>query len=697
MFSLLSKLRRPRRADTGDKAASGNAPPAVAVSDRLAAALADASDDHGEPERDLLQRARHALETRIKAGDPLGAVPELLGYVQQYPQTELFQVLVARSLEAAHRPDDSLVVWRGIHQRFPDSPDAFILMLRGVKRQLGADAGRKEMELYFSGGSVAAKDIQLEAKSWDELGDAAQADACFERLTQAHPRFENGYAAWAQSLVRRGFPWRARQVLEAGIGVLGEAARKLSRRLSDLNGDLIALRRLGVEGEAGDIPVSILVLERLFEEIGRRRNAEYEALDESFVGPVLMINGSLGAGGAERQFVNTAVALQSAIQEGRSIAGYPVLGPVQVVCRSLRSREGADFFAAALKEAGIPVSVYSDMEAWGGCEVSSLLSTYRDYLRFLPKQIVEGTSKLTDGLRASAPSIVHIWQDGSIFATALAALLAGVPRIVLSVRTMPPVDRPDRYRVEYDTIYRAVLGMRGVALSSNSSFAAKRYADWLGLDERRIPVVYNGLAPLNAAHDETCTRMWREFKAAAPDNAFVIGTVMRVDDNKRPFLWVEAAHLYAQSNPDARFVMVGGGPLLEPVKEFAQRLGMDGRILFTGISRRVGFWLSHFNAFMLLSRFEGLPNVLIEAQFSGVPVVTTLAGGAGEAVQEGVTGLTLPSGEIEAAPVVRAMERMREMCASDPDIGEKARTWASARFSLERMIASTVNCYVNSY
>lgn len=69
MFSLLSKLRRPRRADTGDKAASGNAPPAVAVSDRLAAALADASDDHGEPERDLLQRARHALETRIKAGE----------------------------------------------------------------------------------------------------------------------------------------------------------------------------------------------------------------------------------------------------------------------------------------------------------------------------------------------------------------------------------------------------------------------------------------------------------------------------------------------------------------------------------------------------------------------------------------------------------------------------------------------------
>ncbi|MGB3425224.1 MAG: glycosyltransferase [Castellaniella sp.] len=694
MFSLLSRLRRPSRAEHDQKTASGK--PYAAVPGLLAAALATTGDEPAEPDRDLLQQARHALESRIEADDPLGAVPELLGYVQQYPQVELFQVLVARCLEAAHKPDDSLIVWRGIHQRFPDSSDAFILMLRGVKRQLGVEAGRKEMELYFSGGSVAAKDILLEAKSWDELGDAEQAGTCFERLAQSHPAFETGYAAWSKSLLRRGHPWRARQVLEQGIEVLGDDARKLKRRLTELNGDLIALRRLGVDGEDRETPVSILVLEKLFEEIGRRRNAEYDPPDETFVGPVLMINGSLGAGGAERQFVNTAIALQSAIQEGRSIAGYPVLGPVQVVCRSLRSREGADFFAATLREAGIPVSVYSDMAEWGGCEVSSLLSPYRDYLRFLPRQIVEGTTKLTDVMRVSVPSVVHIWQDGSIFATALAALLAGVPRIVLSVRTMPPVDRPDRYRIEYDTIYRALLRMRGVALSSNSGFAAQRYADWLGLDARSIPVVYNGLAPLAATEDEACRRLWDAFAAGTPAGAYTIGTVMRVDDNKRPFLWVEAAHRYVQANPEARFVVVGGGPLLEPVKEFAQRLGLEGRVLFTGISRRVGFWLSHFDAFMLLSRFEGLPNVLIEAQFSGVPVVTTLAGGAGEAVREGVTGVTLPAGEIEASDVVRALEKVREMCRDDPDIGAAARNWATARFSLEQMIGATVNCYVNA-
>ncbi|CFW32409.1 capsular polysaccharide biosynthesis protein [Bordetella pertussis] len=92
-------------------------------------------------------------------------MPELLDYVRRYPHTELFQVLVARALEAAHRSDEGLAVWRGIHQRFPDSSEAFILMLRGVKRQQGIEAGRAEIELYFSGGSSSAASRPTPASS----------------------------------------------------------------------------------------------------------------------------------------------------------------------------------------------------------------------------------------------------------------------------------------------------------------------------------------------------------------------------------------------------------------------------------------------------------------------------------------------------------------------------------------------------
>ncbi|QII85250.1 glycosyltransferase [Bordetella hinzii] len=687
MFAFLSRLRRQERPPA--RAAAPILPsPAAQLEEVLVGAVQEEA-----PAREVEDQARALMQRHAAANDALNAVPRLLEYVRRYPETELFQVLVARSLEAAHRPDDSLAVWRGIQQRFPDSADAFILTLRGVKRQLGVEAARKEIEQYFAGGSQAARDILLEAKSWDEIGQPQLADAAFARLVDAHPEFEDGYAVWAQSQSRRGILWRSREILELGLKRLGERGRKLTRRLADLDADLAALTALGVSWAENNVPVSVLVLQRLFQEIGRRRNEELDAEPESFVGKVLMINGSLGAGGAERQFVNTAVALQTAVQQGQMIAGHDVISPVQVVCRSLRSREGADFFAATLREHGIPVSVYADMHAWGGSEFASLLAPYREYLRFLPKQIIEGTSKLTDVIRSGAPRVVHIWQDGSIFATALAALLAGVPRIVLSVRTMPPVDRPDRYRVEYDIIYSELLKMRGVVLSSNSSFAAHRYADWLQVDARRIPVIYNGLAPLKPVSDEAAVKMMEAFAARTQGQDFTVGTVMRVDENKRPFLWVEAAKQFARSHPQARFVMVGGGPLLEPVKEFAERIGMSERILFTGLSKRVGYWLEQFDAFLLLSRFEGLPNVLIEAQFSGVPVVTTLAGGAGEAVQEGVTGLTLPAEDITAEQVSAALARIYDMRQADEHIGTKASVWARSRFSLSQMIAATVRCY----
>ena len=50
---------------------------------------------------------------------------------------------------------------------------------------------------------------------------------------------------------------------------------------------------------------------------------------------------------------------------------------------------------------------------------------------------------------------------------------------------------------------------------------------------------------------------------------------------------------------------------------------------------------------MLTSKVEGLPNVIIEAQYSGVPVLTTNAGGARECIIEGETGIVVDSDSVE--------------------------------------------------
>src|SRR5690606_23905969 len=92
---------------------------------------------------------------------------------------------------------------------------------------------------------------------------------------------------------------------------------------------------------------------------------------------------------------------------------------------------------------------------------------------------------------------------------------------------------------------------------------------------------------------------------------------------------------------------------------------------------------------VLLSRFEGLPNVLIEAQYSGVPVVTTPAGGAAECLIEGVTGRVVSRcDKPDLGEVVAAAEHMLETC--DPGVlfapDGAGRKFLDERFSIPGML-----------
>src|SRR4029078_1718468 len=102
---------------------------------------------------------------------------------------------------------------------------------------------------------------------------------------------------------------------------------------------------------------------------------------------------------------------------------------------------------------------------------------------------------------------------------------------------------------------------------------------------------------------------------------------------------------YLRKHPKTRFLLVGDGRLLPKAQELAEELGIANRILFTRRSTRVGFWMSKMDVFVLLSRYEGLPNVLIEAQYMGVRVVTTPAGGPAKCLIDGVTGHVLDCAE----------------------------------------------------
>jgi len=136
---------------------------------------------------------------------------------------------------------------------------------------------------------------------------------------------------------------------------------------------------------------------------------------------------------------------------------------------------------------------------------------------------------------------------------------------------------------------------------------------------------------------------------------FVVGHVGALDDSHKGQLQIIAvARRTAETEPGARFVLVGGGRDEAMLKEAAA--GLDN-VVFTGYVDDVGNYLAAFDAFIYPSRHEGLGSILLDALEFGLPIVATAVGGIPEIIEDGVNGSLCQPDEIDA--LTNAVLRLR--------------------------------------
>ena len=102
-------------------------------------------------------------------------------------------------------------------------------------------------------------------------------------------------------------------------------------------------------------------------------------------------------------------------------------------------------------------------------------------------------------------------------------------------------------------------------------------------------------------------------------DALVVGHVGRFAPQKNHDFLIEAFVGLLRARPDARLVLVGKGELEGEVRTKAAALGVLGSVVFTGVRPDVPALLSAFDVLALPSLYEGMPNVVIEAQAAGLP------------------------------------------------------------------------------
>ena len=161
---------------------------------------------------------------------------------------------------------------------------------------------------------------------------------------------------------------------------------------------------------------------------------------------------------------------------------------------------------------------------------------------------------------------------------------------------------------------------------------------------RKVVTIRNGIDTANVV-----SRFSREEAKAriGCTSAPVIGIVGRLEPIKRIDLFLRMARIVADQVPDAQFVVAGEGSLQQALICSAREAGLEGNVHFVGHREDIHDVLRALDVLVMCSDHEGLPMVLLEAMWLGVPVVGRAVGGIREVLENGRNGLTVPSANPE--------------------------------------------------
>ena len=230
-------------------------------------------------------------------------------------------------------------------------------------------------------------------------------------------------------------------------------------------------------------------------------------------------------------------------------------------------------------------------------------------------------------------ALLATWSYPDVVAAARLAREHGLPLVAKVHGT----DVNDYFRMPRRRALIVDALMRAQAVVAVSAALAERIRE-AGIRPERIHTIPNGVDTARfAPRDRSAARATLGLAPNAPLVLFVgnLKPVKAIDTLIRAFAVV------ARARADAALVIAGSGPLDGPLRALARQLGLGGVVRFTGgqSPEAIATWMNAADVLCLPSLSEGMPNVVLEAGASGLPVVATRVGGIPEIVREGVTGL----------------------------------------------------------
>jgi len=352
---------------------------------------------------------------------------------------------------------------------------------------------------------------------------------------------------------------------------------------------------------------------------------------------ILFLLTSLAYGGAETQVVRLAIRLKL---RGWEVAVASLMPPKAYV--------------EDLEAAGIPVF---------SLNIRRKLPDPRPVLR------------LARIIRKWQPDVVHSHMVHANLLARIVRFLAPIPVLICSARS---IDEGGRFR---EVLYRLTDPLCDLT-TQVSQAGLERYVRMGAVPRHKIRYIPNGV---DTERFKPNLEDRLKFRKELGVEGFVWLAVGRFDPPKDYPSMLQAFARVVHKHSNTILLIAGDGPLRKTMENLARELGIEKRTKFLGIRRDIPQLMNAADAYVMSSSWEGMPNVLLEASATGLPIVATDVGGNREIVLDGVTGFLVPPRNPEA--LARTMLRIMDLSDEErKEMGKRARKHIEVKFNLDRVV-----------
>lgn len=356
----------------------------------------------------------------------------------------------------------------------------------------------------------------------------------------------------------------------------------------------------------------------------------------------------LDMGGAEQAMVELATRLQ-----------WIHFEPI-VYCLGPRPQVEEASCVPTLEDAGLEVQFLDAQSVW---------------------QIQPTVRRLEQLLRKQRPALIQTFLFHANLVGRLAARRAGVSRVVAGLR----VAERRRWHLWADRLTSSLVD-RYVCVSE----AVARYATHRGgLARDKLVVIPNGID----------VEKYSDIPAFDPQTLGIasgrrlVTYIGRLEGQKGVHWLLKTAPAWLNRLPDCDLLIVGKGPQQPRLEQLCQKLGIASRVHFVGWRSDVPEILAASQMLALPSRWEGMPNVVLQAMASRLPVIATDAEGVRELLGPEADAQVVRYGDSQAFTNKLVKILSDQQLAAE--LGGKNRFRAEREFTFERVVAAYQNLWTS--